>query len=150
MLDGVKNFAKGVVSTGYDSAATEITLESGHGARFPDPAIAAYNVVWFNFAMYPDPSDDPNKEIVRVTGKTGDVLTITRAQESTLATNKNTSGGIYEVRLVLTAKMIADIELALTSDNIFEIDIDGGLMPTESGDFNENFELDENGDIVPK
>lgn len=38
---------------------------------------------------YPDPSDDPYVEIVRVTGISTDTLTVTRAQEGTSASNKN-------------------------------------------------------------
>jgi len=34
-LDPVKNFAKVEVSTGYDAAATSITLVSGQGAKLP-------------------------------------------------------------------------------------------------------------------
>ena len=80
-LDAVKNFAKGAVSAGYDSLATSIVLASGDGARFPDPSSdGGVNVVWWNSTDYGDPSDDPNREIVRVTARTTDTLTITRAQ----------------------------------------------------------------------
>lgn len=109
-LDAVKNFAKGAVSQGYDSLATSIVLASGDGARFPDPSTdGAFNVVWWNSTDYGDPSDDPNREIVRVTARTTDTLTITRAQESTSAANHDTAGKTYKIALAMSAKMIADL-----------------------------------------
>jgi hypothetical protein len=114
-LDNVKNFAKVSVSTGYDASATSVVLASGDGAKLPDPTTLNYNCVWYNFSDYPDPSDDPNAEIVRVTGKSSDTLTITRAQEGTSASTKNTSGKTYKMILGLTAKMISDIEAAINA-----------------------------------
>jgi len=108
-LDGVKNFAKVTVSTGYDASATSIVLSSGHGAKLPDPATANYNLVWWDSTNYVSPEDDPNVEIVRCTAKSTDTLTIIRAQESTSATTKNTGGATYKMILSLTAKMITDI-----------------------------------------
>ena len=61
---------------------------------------------------YPNPANDPNVEIVRVTNISGDTITITRAQESTSASNKNTGGKTYSLVLGITAKMISDIGTA--------------------------------------
>jgi len=109
-LDPIKNFAKVTVSAGYDSAATSITLNSGDGNKLPDPATdGAFNLVWWNATDYPDPSDDPNVEIVRVTAKSGDTLTITRGQEGTSAVDHNTSGKTYKMVLAVTEKTISDI-----------------------------------------
>jgi len=109
-LDPIKNFAKVTVSTGYDSAATSITLNSGDGNKLPDPATdGAFNLVWWNATDYPDPSDDPNVEIVRVTAKSGDTLTITRGQEGTSAVDHNTSGKTYKMVLAVTEKTMSDI-----------------------------------------
>lgn len=112
-LDQVANFKKVTVSTGYDAAATSIVLSSGQGAGLPTPASGAYNLVWWNSTDYTDPTDDPNVEIVRVTAKSTDTLTITRAQESTSASTKNTAGKTYKMILGLTAKMITDITAGL-------------------------------------
>ena len=110
MLDPVKNFAKVVVSTTYDAAATSIILAAGDGAKLPAPATdGAFNLVWYNFTDYPDPSDDPNVEIVRVTARTTDTLTVTRAQEGTTASTKSEAGKTYKMILALTLKMIEDI-----------------------------------------
>jgi len=105
-LDSAKNFAKVQVSTGYDASATSIDLETGHGARLPTPP---FNAVWWNVTDYPDPSDDPNREIVRVTGISTDTLTVTRAQESTSASTKNTGSKTYLMIAGPTAKLITDI-----------------------------------------
>lgn len=112
-LDGTSNFGKVEVSTTYDASAVTIVLATGEGAKFPDPSVVNYNVVWFNFTDYNDPSDDPNVEIVRVTAKTSDTLTVTRAQEGTSASTKNEAVKTYKMVLGITAKMITDINTDL-------------------------------------
>jgi hypothetical protein len=110
-LDPVRNFAKVTVSQGYDSNATQITLVTGDGAKLPDPATeGAFNLVWYNDTDYKDPADDPYVEIVRVTAKSGDTLTIQRGQEGTSAQNHNLSGKTYKMVLAMTKKMKDDIE----------------------------------------
>lgn len=100
-LDNFKNFAKVTVSIGYDASAVSIVLTTGHGAKLPT---VPFNAVWWNSTDYSDPSDDPNVEIVRVTARSTDTLTITRAQESTSASTKNTGGKTYTIIAGLTAK----------------------------------------------
>jgi hypothetical protein len=109
-LDNVANFAQVQASTGYSSAATAIVLQSGQGAKLP---AAPFNLIWWNSTDYPNPANDPNVEIVRVTNVTADTITVTRAQEGTTASNKNTSGKTYNLVLAPTAKMITDIAAAL-------------------------------------
>lgn len=101
--DNAKNFAKVTVSTGYNSAATSIVLSSGGGAKLPIPP---FNVVWWNSTDYADPSDDPNVEVVRVTGISTDTLTVVRAQEGTSASSKNTGGKTYLMIAGLTARTV--------------------------------------------
>jgi len=110
MLDSVSNFVEVQASTGYTSSATSITLQSGQGAKLP---ATPFNLIWWNSTDFPNPANDPNVEIVRVTNVLGDVLTITRAQESTSAANHNTAAKTYSLVLGITAKMIADIQSAL-------------------------------------
>lgn len=112
-LDPTTNFAKGTLTTGYDASAVTVVLQSGNGALFPQPSTdGAFNLVWFNFTDYSDPTDDPNKEIVRCTARSSDTLTITRAQESTSAVTHNTSGKTYKMILAVTKKMITNIGAA--------------------------------------
>ena len=110
-LDQVNNFGKSTVTTGYSNSATSIVVTDG--SRFPDPASGNFNVAWWNSTDYFDPSDDPNREIVRVTAKSSNTLTVTRAQEGTSATSKNTTDKTYTMILAPTAKMITDIGTSL-------------------------------------
>ena len=89
----VTNFAEATVSTGYASGATSIVLESGHGAKFP--STFPYPLVWWDCTTYTRPSLDPAVEIVLVTNRSGDTLTVTRGADGTSAVNHNTSGKAY-------------------------------------------------------
>jgi hypothetical protein len=104
MFSYAKDFAKGTVSTTYDASATSIAMTTGHAARFP--TAVPFNVVWYNFTDYPDPSDDPNREIVRVTGIATDTFTVVRGCEGTSASTKNTGGKTYK----MIAGMVASQE----------------------------------------
>jgi len=109
--DAIKNFAKATVSIGYDDIATSIVLATGDGAKLPQPSTdGQYNLTWWNYTDYKDPSDDPNVEIIRVTARSTDTLTITRAQEGTTASVKNTASKTYKVALTVTTKTINDVE----------------------------------------
>jgi hypothetical protein len=81
----LKNLAISTVATAPDPAASGTTLivATGHGTRFPDPATdGSFPVTIWPTASQPDPS---NAEIASCTARTGDTLTITRAQEGTSA-----------------------------------------------------------------
>jgi hypothetical protein len=110
-FDQKANFVRGDVSTGYDASATSIDLASGQGTRFPDPASGAYNLVWKKKNV----NEDANIEVIRVTGKSTDTLTITRAQEGTSAATHNDVGAEYEVYLAPTKKIYTDIETAVNA-----------------------------------
>jgi len=120
-MDAVKNFVKVEVSTGYDDAATSVVMASGQAAEFPDPATANFNVVWWDSSVYPDPADDPKVEIVRVTGRSTDTLTIARGQEGTAASTKNTSGSTYKMILGVTAKIISDFDSDKLSKSLYDV-----------------------------
>jgi|APSaa5957512576_1039674.scaffolds.fasta_scaffold16428_3 hypothetical protein len=114
-FDQLINFGKVQVSIGYDASATSIALSAGDGAKLP--STFNYNVVWWNFTDYADPADALHAgeaEIVRVTNRSTDTLTITRAQEGTSAVTHNTSAKTYKMALALTKKMIDDITIAAT------------------------------------
>lgn len=112
-LDPTRNFAKVEVDGGFASGVTSITLVSGDGAKLPDPATDGdFNLSWWNFTDSGDPADDSDVEIVRVTARSTDVLTVTRAQEGTADVNHNTGGKTYKMVLSPTKKMIDDIDAA--------------------------------------
>lgn len=104
-LDNTANFVRVIVSTGYTSAATSIVLSGSYTTP-----TAPFNLTWWDVTDYPDPSNDPNVEIVRCTTATTvsgtTTLTVVRAQESTAATNKNLASKTYNMLAGLTAKVI--------------------------------------------
>src|SRR5579859_942503 len=103
-LDAFKNNAKVTVSLGYDNVATQIVLQAGDGNKLP---AVPFNGMWWNSTTYSDPTDDPNKEIIRFTTQTNtDTFTIVRAQESTSAATHNTAGKVYKIVVGLTAKTL--------------------------------------------
>jgi hypothetical protein len=129
-LDPVVNFGKVTVSTGYNGTDTTIVVNTGHGTYLPAPGTAgAFNLVWWNTTDYNDPSDDPNKEIVRCTARTTDTLTVTRAQEGTSGSTKNTADKTYKMLLTPTKKMIDDLKVLLEDD-----DFDTTLTVEETAD----------------
>ena len=72
------NNAFGTLNAGISNSATSVTLSSGQGARFPTLASGEYF-----YATLIDTSN--NLEVVKCTARSSDVLTVTRAQESTTA-----------------------------------------------------------------
>lgn len=104
-MPNLKNFAKGETLTGNTSDASAITLKAGHGAKFPEPPFQA---VYWNATDYPDAGDDPFVEVVQVMSISGDVLTVTRAQEDTVASSKNIAGKRYFIAATLTAGAMSE------------------------------------------
>lgn len=124
MIDARANFIKSTFQgdAGIDTDDTSLTVADA--SSFPDPATKAYNVVIWNITDYANPTDayaNSQAEIVRVTGKSSNTLTITRAQESTTGRNFNTAGKTYAVALTLTAKTITDIETDIANARLFTI-----------------------------
>jgi hypothetical protein len=99
-----KNNARSTLSSNLTAVATTCLVTSL--VTFPDtPDFLA--TIW-NKSLYSNPGDDPNMEIVKVTGITsGNTFTITRAQESTPA-RVHASGSAIE--LLLTKGQIEEIQ----------------------------------------
>jgi len=74
----VTNNGFGTLSAGINSSATTVTVDSGQGARFP--ALSSGD---FFFATLIDTSN--NLEIIKVTARSTDSMTVLRAQDSTSA-----------------------------------------------------------------
>jgi len=85
------NSAFATLAAGINSSATSITLTTGQGARFPSLGAGDYF-----YATLIDASN--NLEIVKCTARSTDVLTVTRAQESTTARAFST-GDRIELRI---------------------------------------------------
>lgn len=75
------NNAQSVLAAGISSSATTMTLNTGTGALFPAPVSGTS---FFKLTLI-DAATGQISEIVHVTARTGDTLTIVRAQEGTLA-----------------------------------------------------------------
>ena len=103
MPDAHANFAYSTVLTAPSpaSSGTSLTLQSGDGANCP--AVPFNAVVWGTGAR----ALVSNAEIVRVTAISGDVLTITRAQESTSARSIVVGD---QFAAAVTAKTLTDAE----------------------------------------
>lgn len=76
------NFAYSTLASGIAPATTSLTLDAGDGALFPAAgAGSTFDAVIYNTSL--------QREIVSCTSRTGDVLTITRAQQGTSALTWN-------------------------------------------------------------
>jgi hypothetical protein len=89
------NNASGTLASSITTSSTTITLTTGQGAQFPSLAAGE-----FFFATLVDSSN--NLEIVKVTNRATDVLTIVRAQDNTAA-RSFVGGDRFELRPVAAA-----------------------------------------------
>jgi hypothetical protein len=104
----VANNANATLAASITSSATSITVTSGQGARFPTLSAGDYF-----YATLIDVSN--NLEIVKVTARSTDVLTVTRAQESTTARAYSTGD---RIELRLTAQTFIDAALAVLPSTV--------------------------------
>lgn len=109
VFDPHGNLSYSTVATAPSPAGsgTSLSVASGHGSRFPDPGAVGYNVTIWPADAIPTPA---NAEIVRVTAKAGDVLTITRTQEGSSARSILVGDQIANT---ITKKILDDIEAAI-------------------------------------
>ena len=75
------NNASSTLASGITNSATTLTLATGQGALFPSPTGGD----WFLLTLTQATGVESSWEIVKCTSRSGDVLTIVRAQESTTA-----------------------------------------------------------------
>jgi hypothetical protein len=123
-LDPVVNFFQSEIATlpVSDSGVT-IVISSGDGAKLPNPAVDGA----FNLTIYKEGDPFASPEIVRVTARSTDTLTVTRAQEGSIATTK-TEGSTWKVVMFPTAKTIQDID----STKVNVADIVNNLTSTDT------------------
>lgn len=103
MADAHKNFAYSLVATAPSppTSGTSLVVTGGQGALFP--------AVPFNATIWPVgvAPTSTNAEIVRVTARSTDTLTITRTQESTSARTVIVGD---QIAATLTALQMTDVE----------------------------------------
>jgi hypothetical protein len=114
----LSNNAGTVLALPLASGGTSATLYSGAGALFPNPGAGQYFPLTLISASNP-----ATIEIVYCTARSGDVVTITRAQEGTTALSWN-AGDL--VNNQITAGIVEDIEsrfalLAGSSSQVFNV-----------------------------
>ena len=97
------NFAKSVLAGGITNVATTLDLEAGDGAKFPATGDFMC-VIWDS--GFSSPVSDATREIVKVTSRSTDELTIDRAEEST--SNKAWNAG-DNIALVITAGKLDEL-----------------------------------------
>jgi len=97
----VSNNAFGTLSAGISSSDTTVTLDSGQGARFPTLGAGDYF-----YGTIVDTSN--NLEIVKVTARSTDSMTVVRGQDDTTA-RAYVIGDRFELRPV--AALFEDIDL---------------------------------------
>lgn len=95
----LKNNAFSLLAASLAAADTALTVSSGDGSKFPSLGAGDYF-----YATLLDVNN--NFEIVKVTARSGDAMSITRAQEGTLAL-PFPSGSRIELRI--TAQTFVDI-----------------------------------------
>jgi hypothetical protein len=106
-FDSHANFAVSTVATAPSPATsgTSLVVTAGQGSRFP--------AVPFNAVVCPNAVPDPtNAEVVRVTARSTDTLTITRAQESSVARTIVVGDRIFAA---ITSKTLTDVEAAVNA-----------------------------------
>jgi len=105
------NNAGGTIATGINNSVTTISLTAGHGARFPNPSNGDYF-----YATLIDASN--NIEIVKVTARSTDTLTVVRGVDGTLA---QSFLALDKFELRPTAAGFADIQAQLASSGQYGI-----------------------------
>ena len=106
------NNAASTLASGITSTSTSMTVEAGTGGVFPDPGAGEY----FYVTLAND--DETTLEIVKVTARTNDVLTIERGFDGTTSSSFSTAAKV-ELRItkiVLDSKEPADATILKDAD----------------------------------
>lgn len=102
-FDAHANLASSTIATAPSppTSGTSLTVSAGEGARFPAPP--------FNVTVWPAGTGPTkvNAEVLRVTARTTDTLTLVRAQEGTAA---RAIGSGDQIAATITAKTLTDVE----------------------------------------
>lgn len=106
------NNATGTLASGITNVQTSIALTSGHGARFPSPTGGDY---FYATLFQRSGGTEINHEIIKVTARSTDTLTVTRAQEGTTGKAFN---ALDPIELRLTTGFVKDMALSGTTTGI--------------------------------
>lgn len=117
----LKNNAFGFLQSSISNSATSISLQSGYGANFPSLTSGEYF-----YATFADTAGA--YEIVKCTARSGDVLTVTRAQEGTTA-QSFAAGSRVELRV--TAQSVIDA----IDDRVAQVDQAVDISIADAGNY---------------
>lgn len=119
MAELFTNNASSTLAAGITAVAASLTLQTGDGAKYPSPTGSDY----FRVLLFKKTTGE--WEICLCTSRTGDVLTITRAQEGTTAIAFN-ADDLVELRA--TAAFFASLTVTSSAiqDNSFKYDVETG------------------------
>lgn len=101
-----KNNAKSTLNGSILAGATALVVTADN---FP---AASFMATLWDKTTYPDPGDDPNMEVIKVTNKSGTTFTITRAQEGTAGVAH--SNGVA-IEHLFTAAQIVELETQINT-----------------------------------
>jgi len=151
-IDPVKNFGLVTVSTTYNAGDTVIQLSAGEAAKLPDPAVdGEYDVTWWDATDYANPSLDPNREIVRVTGMSFDQITVIRGQQGTSDSSKSTVGHTYMISRSITKKDWDELQhfmkLPAGSDAVIAYDLQSNIASITHGSRVFNYVRKQDGEL---
>jgi len=137
----VKNNAFGTISAGISAADTTIVLDTGQGARFPTLGSGD-----FFFGTLVDTSN--NIEVVKVTARSTDSMTVTRAQDNTTA-RAFVIGDRFELRP--TAALFEAIQDEASVDGITSNSTSGTAITIDSSNnttIEQNLTVDGTADVT--
>lgn len=121
----LSNNANGILALAISDNATSLTLRAGHGSRFPVLGPGD----WFPITVV-RASDPSQLEIMRCTARSGDTLTVVRAQEGTSAITFD-AGDVVSLRLTsgTLEENFPQVEGRNAKGLRFSIDSDGRGLP---------------------
>lgn len=119
------NNAVGVLQNAVGPTATVLQLAPGNGASFPSPTSGESY-----FVTIVDPGTSAI-EIVEVTARAGDVLTVLRGRDDTLATSLG-AGSFVELRLTAEVlRRLEPLQYRNVANGLAGLDADGRILATQ-------------------
>ena len=109
------NNARTTITQNINSSALSVTVDDPSDFPISGDFLAT---IWDN-VTYPDPSDDPNQEIVKVTNVSGSTFTIERAVDNTTAHSHSNNHALQMLITSLHFTEIEDAIDALATDEVF-------------------------------
>jgi hypothetical protein len=102
-MDALSDWSRSTLASGIASGATSLAVSTGDGAARFSQATPYWVTIW-NQTDFASASLDPNRENVRVTSRSGDVLTISACTNA-----HNTAGKTYGIVAGVTADTLAEL-----------------------------------------